>query len=135
MRVLLLALALGAASCGGVSGPSGPTIDLTTSRSWGLPMPLTIVGDSRELTISGTIDVNDPCYDFRPFFGQAHDTLVVWIEADRRESHCPQELARFAYTYTISGLARGVQPLRVVYERLGPPTFVEVAFEGAVDIQ
>src|SRR5918999_6326219 len=124
MRVLFLALAMGAASCGDGSGPSESTIDLTTSRSWDLPMPLTIVGDSRKLTISGTIDVNEPCYDFRAFFGQAQDTLVAWIEADRRDGHCPQELARFVYTYTISGLARGVQPLRVVYERLGPPTFV-----------
>ena len=42
---------------------------------------------------------------------------------------------RFNYTLTIAGVEPGVQPLRLVYDRVGPPTFAEVAFEGAVVVE
>lgn len=135
MRVLNLALIILATGCGDSSGPSRPTIELSTAQTWGLPMPLSLVAQAPDLIVSGTIDVNEPCYDFSASLGAVRDTLIAWLRADRRDGHCPQELARFAYTLTISGLEHGVQPLRVVYDYRGPPTFVQVAFEGAIDIQ
>jgi hypothetical protein len=135
MRSLMLLLALGAIGCSDGSGPSRPTVELSAARTWGLPVPLSFIARAPQLAIAGTIDVNEPCYDFTASLEGARETLVVRLLAARRENHCPQELARFAYTVTITGLKRGVQPLRIVYDRKGPPTFVEVAFEGAVDIQ
>jgi hypothetical protein len=131
----MLALIILATGCGDGSGPNRPTIELSTARMWGLPVPLSFVAQAPELIVSGTIDVNEPCYDFSASLGGVRDTLIAWLRAVRRDGHCPQELARFSYTLTISGLEHGVQPLRVMYDYRGPPTFVQVAFEGAVDIQ
>jgi hypothetical protein len=133
--LILLLLGVVVAGCDDGSGPSRPTVELSAARTWGLPVPLSFIGRAPQLTIAGTIDVNEPCYDFSASLEGARDTLVVRLHANRREGHCQQELARFAYRLTISGLKGGVQPLRVVYDHTGPPTFVEVAFEGAVDIQ
>ena len=135
MRLPMLVLVVLAAGCDDGTAPSRPTTELTIAPTPGLPMPLTFIGRAPELTISGTIDVNEPCYDFSASLGEARNTLVVRLRADRGDGYCPQEPARFAYTLTISGLERGVQPLRVVYDYRGPPTFVQLAFEGAVDIQ
>ena len=134
VQTLTLTFAILAAACGDGPGPSELSIALNTERTRGLPIPLSFIGQVPVLTISGTIDVNEPCYNFSASLGGARDTLIVWLRADRRDGHCPQELARFKYTLTISGLDVGVQPLRLMYDRRGYPTFTEVAFQGAVDI-
>jgi hypothetical protein len=135
MRLGLLFLVTLAAGCDGGSGPSRLTVELSTTPTQGLPVPLSFNARAPQLTIAGTIDVNEPCYDFGASLETVRDTLLVRLRAERRDTPCIQEGARFAYTLTISGLERGVQPLRVLYDYRGPPTFVQVAFEGAVDIQ
>jgi hypothetical protein len=134
MRYGAMLLALLVLACDG-SGPSEPTIAVSAKRTWGLPAPPTFRAQAPQLIIAGTIDLNEPCYEFAGSVDEARDTVVVRLHARRRNQHCPQELARFNYTLTIVGLEPGVQPLRLVYDRVGPPTFVEVAFEGAVVVE
>jgi len=107
---------------------------VSATRTFGNPLPPSFRVEATQLTIAGTIDLNEPCYDFAASLDEAADTLVVRLHATRQNRPCPQELARFDYRLIITGLKAGVQPLRLVYDRVGPPTFVEVAFDGAVDI-
>jgi hypothetical protein len=93
------------------------------------------VSDAPRLTLAGTIDVNEPCYDFDASLTTLRDMLVVRLHAERRPTHCQQELARYSYTLTIDGLDPGIQALRLVYDYRGPPTYTKVAFDGAVEIQ
>ena len=131
----LIFLAVLAQGCRDGTGPDSLTVDVTAERTFGLPVPLSFVSQASQLTLAGTIDVNEPCYDFNGSLVTLRDTLVVRLHADRREGHCMQELARYSYTLTISGLRAGPQPLRLLYDYKGNPTFVAVAFEGAVEIQ
>lgn len=133
-RMFLVLLAAIAAGCDG-HGPSRLNVELSTQPTNGLPVPVSFTAQAPLLTIAGTIDVNEPCYDFSAALSQARDTLLVRLRADRRNTPCQQVGARFAYTLRISGVERGVQPLRLVYDYNGPPTFVLTAFEGAVEIQ
>jgi hypothetical protein len=107
---------------------------VSATRTFGNPFPPSFRVEATQLTIAGTIDLNEPCYDFAASLDHAADTLVVRLRATRQNRPCPQELARFDYTLIITGLKSGIQPLRLVYDRVGPPTFVEIAFDGAVDI-
>jgi hypothetical protein len=133
MRYCTALLALFLLACDG-SGPSELAVTASATRTFGVPLPPLFRVEATQLIIAGTIDLNEPCYEFAASLGEAADTLVVRLRATRQNRPCHQELARFNYTLTITGLKPGVQPLRLVYDRVGPPTFVEVAFEGAVDI-
>ena len=134
MRYCAVLLAWFALACDG-SGPSEPTIAVSAERTWGLPVPPSFRAQASQLIIAGTIDLNEPCYEFAGSLRESRDTLEVRLRASRQNRPCPQELARFSYTLTIVDLKPGVQPLRLVYDRMGPPTFVEVVFEGAVVIE
>lgn len=135
MRLPMLLLAVLVGGCGDGTEPERLTVDATAERTWGPPVPLSFVSHGSQLTLAGTIDVNEPCYDFRATLVTLRDTLVVRLLAERRPTHCQQELARYGYTLIIAGLQAGPQPLRFLYDYKGPPTYVELAFEGAVEIQ
>jgi hypothetical protein len=133
MRYRATALALLILACDG-SEPNELGIDVSAVRTFGNPQPPSFLAEAPQLTIAGTIDLNEPCYDFTGSLEEVVDTLVVRLRATRQSGPCPQEPSRFDYTLTITGLRPGVQPLRLVHDRVGPPTFVEVVFRGAVDI-
>lgn len=135
MRYSATVLALLIMACDG-TGPSDLAITVGATRTFGGPLPPSFRVEGTQLIIAGTIDVNEPCYDFAGSLEEgAADTLVVRLRATRQNRPCPQVLARFNYTLTVLGLKAGVQALQLVYDRVGPPTFVEVAFEGAVDLR
>ena len=133
MRYCATVLASLILACDG-SEPNELGMDVNATRTFGNPQPPSFLAEAPQLTITGTIDLNEPCYDFDGSLEEVGDTLVVRLRATRQSRPCPQELALFNYTLTITGLKPGVQPLRLVYDRVGPPTFVEVIFRGAVDI-
>ena len=133
MRYRATALALLILACNG-SGPNELGMDVNVTPNFGNPQPPSFRAEATQLTIAGTIDLNESCYDFTGSLEEVADTLVVRLRATRQSRPCPQEGARFNYTLTITGLKPGVQPLRLVYDRVGPPTFVEVVFRGAVEI-
>jgi hypothetical protein len=130
----LLLLSVLAQGCDG-TGPDPLTVDVRAERSFGLPVPLSFVSRAPRLTLAGTIDVNEPCYDFDASLTTLRDMLVVRLRAERRPTPCTLDPARYSYTLTIDGLEPGTQALRVVYDRRGPPTYTEVAFDGAVEIR
>ena len=135
MRCTAVVVALFVLACDGSDPSQDLTIATSVTRTSGLPSPPVFRAAAPQLVIQGTIDLNEPCYEFAGSLDEAGDTLVALLHATRQSGPCPQEPARFDYTLTIIGLEPGVQPLRLVYDRVGPPTFVEVAFEGAVEVK
>ena len=137
MRYHAAVLALLVVACGS-SGPDDVGIDVQVTQIFGNPhpnpQPPSFRSEAGQLIIAGSIDLNDACYDFAGSLEEVADTLVVRLRATRQDSQCSFEPALFSYTLTITGLERGVQPLRLVHDRVGPPSLVEVVFRGAVEI-
>ena len=134
MRHSAALLAILGLACDG-SGPSELSLDVSATRTFGEPLPPAFLAEAPQLTITGTIQLDVPCYDFGGALEQSADTLVVRLRATRQPGTCPQEQARFNYRLLVTGLSPGVQPLRLMYDRVGPPTASQVAFEGAVEVQ
>jgi hypothetical protein len=134
MRCHAAVLALLVLACGG-TGPDDLDIDVQFTQIFVNPQPPSFLSEAGQLVIGGSIDLNEGCYDFAGSLGEVADTLVVRLRATREGSHCSVEPALFGYTLTITGLEPGDQPLHLVYDRVGPPSLVEVVFRGAVEIR
>jgi len=123
----LLALAACAA-------PTAPTFNasITAVPLIGPAPDPSITRSGSSVRISWWIGTNEPCYEFAATAAASRDTLVVTVAATRREGMCLQVLAAFSYTVTVSGVTPATRALRLVYDRRGPPTYVETALEQSL---
>ena len=134
MRCHTAVLALLVLACGGTD-PDDLDLDVQFTQIFVNPLPPSFRSEPGQLIIAGNIDLDEGCYDFAGSLDEVADTLVVRLRATPQGSHCSSEPALFGYTLTITGLEEGVQPLRLVYDKVGPPSLVEVVFRGAVEIR
>ncbi len=94
------------------------------------PIPSPVVARSDDsVRVDWWIGTNEPCYEFGAEATSSRDTLIVTVIANRREGICIQVLAAFSYSITVTGVSPALHALRLVYDRRGPPTFVETALE------
>ena len=113
------------------TSPTAPTFttSITTVPLYSSLPALSVDRSADTLRISWWIGTNEPCYDFAAAAAARHDTLVVTVEANRRDGFCEQVGADFSYTVTVIGVSSAQHALRVMYDRHGPPTYVETALE------
>lgn len=131
--IVLLSL-IAVTACDGALEPGGPHVEITVERTGGPDITPQVATEPGLVRITATIGVNEPCYDFSAAAEIEGDTLVATVMASRRDGFCLQVLALFGYELTITEVPRGSYQLRLVYDRQGPPTFVETVLEIRVDV-
>ena len=127
MRIRAVAF-LALAACGTPTAPRFNTSITTVPVGSALPA-LSVTRSADTVRVSWWIGTNEPCYDIGASATASRDTLVITVAANRREGFCEQVGAAFGYTVTVTGVRSAQDALRLVYDRHGPPTYVETALE------
>jgi len=124
-------VALGSAACDPPTAPPFEASIAAAPLNGPAPEPVvTRLADT--VRVSWWIGTNEPCYEFGAAAEASQDTLVVTVVASRLDGFCIQVLAAFAYTVTVTGVGPTLNALRLIYDRHGPPTFVETVLEAAL---
>lgn len=134
-RLLVAAWALAVVACHSPTAPTALPTAITAQRTFQPPRSVSVLPTREALSVTGTVTVNEPCYNFTATTLLLADTLQVTVHAQRRRNvPCQQVLAAFDYEASVKSVPSAAYTLRLIYDRVGPPTFTEVAFQNGVVI-
>jgi hypothetical protein len=129
--VTCLILSVGAA-CHSPTKPQALPATVQTTRIFSALPPVTVSAATGTLRITGGLEMNVPCYRFTATAVWQRGVLVITLEAAGTSEICTQDVARFSYVITVSGVPSGPCPLRVIHDRYGLPQYFETALEQTV---